>query len=406
MPNINYPVANKTNVEGALTELDEKKADKLTEGNYKKGNIIIAEEGGIYADSGMPLNSVVESWADVQRIVRAGMAPKIFTIGEQFQCNRGSDVLTWDIIGFDHDIPADSSYTHSMTIQSHDCYKSIQYDATEALYYAENELPEGTYNFTLLAGYDVAYGGGKTFYFTLAQSVPAGGQIMFPWGYQMQSDTIKISTYASNTTTTAIESNISVTEGSEGTALTSLGTCNHTHRIRYGSNNWLESAMRQWLNSDAAAGGVWIPKTIFDRPPSWRETEAGFLYNIDADFLAVVGEVTKRTAKNTVNDGSGFIDMVEKIFLPSRGEVGGANEGGINEGVPYEYYNSMLINGVRNDNAIKARIKYLSGSPRFWWLRSPNVSNASVVRHVDTSGGVSSNLAYSAHGAAPACNII
>lgn len=382
-------------------------ADKLTPGAYTPGNILIAGEGGIYIDSGMPLNSVVESWADVQRIVRAGMAPKIFTVGEQFECKRGADTLTWDIIGFDHDIPADSSYTHSMTLQMHNCYKNIQYDATEALYYAENELPAGTYNFSLLVGYDVAYGGGKTFYFTLAQPVPAGGQIMFPWGYQIQSDTIKISTYSNNATTTAIESNISVVEGNEGTALTSLGVCNHTHRIRYGSNNWQESAMRQWLNSDAAAGNVWVPKTVFDRPPSWRATEAGFLYNIDADFLTVIGAAVKRTARNAVNEGGGYYDInTDKIFLLARGEVGGANENGINEGAPYEYYADMLTGGARNNGDLTGRIKYLSGTARYWWLRSPHAGDAYNVRLVDPSGAMSGNNAYYASGVAPACNVI
>ncbi len=370
---------------------------------YTQGNILILDGYGEMIDSGMPLHSIVDSWEDVQRIVRAGMASKIFTVGEQLECKRGNDILIWVIIGFDHDIPADAKYTHSMTLQLLDCYKVLQFDATEALYYAENELPAGTYNFSLLAGYDTTYGGGKTYYFTLTEPVPEGGQIMFPWGYQIQAETIKISTYASNTTTTAIESGISVTEGDDGTPLTPT---NHTHRIRYGSNNWLESAMRQWLNSDATAGNVWIPQTIYDRPPSWRATEAGFLYGIDADFLAVIGDVTKRTAKNTVYDGGGYIDLPEKIFLLARGEVGGTNEGGIIEGIPYEYYNNMLVNGVRSDAAIEARIKYLSGSPRYWWLRSPIVSSANYVRRVYTTGTVYYYHASSAYGVSPACNII
>jgi hypothetical protein len=346
---------------------------------------------------------IPQSWAEIQYVVRAGLAPTIYSIGDQFQCNRGSDVLTWDIIGFDQDIPADSQYTHTLTLQLHDCYKTIQFDNVEALYYAETELPAGTYNFTLLAGYDTAYGGGKTYYFTLSQPVPAGGQIMFPWGYNIQADTVKISTYANGTTTTAIESNIPVTEGTEGVGLTPT---NHTHRIRYGSNNWQQSAIRQWLNSDAAAGSVWVPQTIYDRPPSWASGEAGFLNGIDADFLAVIGAAVKRTAKNTVSDGGGYYDIsTDKIFLLARGEVGGSNENNINEGEPYQYYYNMLTDGARSDGEIAGRIKYLSGTVRYWLLRSPNSSSAHAVRFVYTVGSLNSNFASGDIGVAPACVI-
>lgn len=181
----------------------------------------------------------VTSWSDVQQIVRLGLASKVFAIGDQFISTKGDAQLVWDIIGFDHDTPTDSQFQHSMTIQLHDCYTSAQFDAPEALYYAVEELPAGTYNFTLLSGYDTAYGGGKTYQFTLTKSVPAGGQIMFPWAYNKQASTVSISTYESATSSTVIES-VSVTEGNGGTI---LGTAdgktenmNHSHRIRYGSN--------------------------------------------------------------------------------------------------------------------------------------------------------------------------
>lgn len=395
MADINYPVANKTDVVH--------KADALISGTYKKGNILIANEFGKPIDSGYPICPMIESWEDVQNAVRSGAAPSIFSIGDQLQCKRGVDTLTWDIIGFDHDVPVDVTKTHSMTLLMHDCYKNIQFDAIEALYYAAAELPAGTYNFTLLAGYDTAYGGGLTYYFTLTQPIPAGGQIYFPWGYNIQAAVTKISTFASKTAIATIENNITVTAGTSGVA---LAPTNHSHRIRYGSNNWQESAMRQWLNSSAAAGSVWSPTNNYDRPPTWVSTEAGFLNGVDADFLAVLGDVTKRTAKNTVTDGGGYIDLPEKIFLLSRGEVGGLDEGGINEGIPYDYYDVMLLNHVRNEAEIPSRIKYLSGASRYWWLRSPRVSYAHTVRHVITSGAMISNSAYFSIGATPACNVI
>ena len=56
----------------------------------------------------------------------------------------------------------------------------------------------------------------------------------------------------------------------------------------WGSNNYAQSAARQWLNSDAAAGSVWTPTNKFDRAPSWATSKVGFMKGLPADFLAAV----------------------------------------------------------------------------------------------------------------------
>ncbi len=66
--------------------------------------------------------TIITSWAGVQRMVREGKAKKVFSIGDQLQCEHGDyGVLTWDIIGIDHDEPSDLNFTHSITLQLHDC---------------------------------------------------------------------------------------------------------------------------------------------------------------------------------------------------------------------------------------------------------------------------------------------
>ena len=306
----------------------------------------------------------LKSWKEVQELIRAGFAPKILKVGDQLECQRDGVKLTWDIIGLDCDTPVNPGLTHSMTLQLHDGWKLLQFDAVEALYYCETELAAGTYNFTLLAGYDTTYGGGKTYSFTLANAVPAGGVIMFPWEYHKQAAETKISTYASRGSTTVIES-VSVTEGANGT---SLGTAdgksanmNHTHRIRYGSNKYSTSAMRQLLNSDAAAGKVWTPQTIYDRPPAWAATQNGFLAGLDPDFLAVVADVKKRTALNTITDGGGYEDTVEKFFLLSCSEVYAGLENSVNEGNPYPYYSDFSDLSAAGSGEDGNRIKYMDG---------------------------------------------
>lgn len=322
----------------------------------------------------------------------------------------GSAPLPYEPYGYKVPVITSRKAKHTATLQLHDCLSTVmQFDAAEALYYAENGLTAGTYNFTI-QDYDTAYGGGKTYQFTLANDVPAKGQLVFSWAYNTQASAAKITSYASSTSTTAIEQ-VGVTEGSGGT---SLGTTdgnstnvNYIHRARYGSNNYKESAIRQFLNSSAVAGSVWTPQTKYDRPPSWNSNTAGFMKDIDSDFLAVLGASPKVVALNTVTDGGGSVTINnDKFFLLSRSEVYGGKENNINEGEPYPYYSDYSDLPAAGTGDDSNRIKYRSGTAQVWWLRSPNFANGHGVRNANTSGGVGRhNYAYGSIGVAPACNI-
>ncbi|MEG2037902.1 MAG: DUF6273 domain-containing protein, partial [Ruthenibacterium sp.] len=215
----------------------------------------------------------------------------------------------------------------------------------------------------------------------------------------------------------AIESNIVVTVGTGGTNLGTFSgnnpayrsgeNCNYTECNYYGSSNYEKSAIRQLLNSSAEKGSVWTAKTIFDRTPSWAASDAGFLNGLDADFLAVLGAPVKRTAFNILTDGGGYGDISTDImFFLSRGEIGGADENGINEGTPYEYYDNMLTNHARSDNAIAGRIKYLKGEACYWWLRSHLSSYTFFSRYVNPFGIVDYTYSHGDVGVIPACCII
>lgn len=366
------------------------------------------------------LEPSITNWERVQLIVRAGLAPRYFPVGYEFITHDSTEDtdITWRVVGHDTIKAADEALTHSMVLEtkyvysnSTGSYISMQFDAPETLYYAETGLEAGTYNFTLLANYDINYGGGKTYSFTLTQPVPAGGVIMFPWGYNQQASETKISTYATQTDTSPIE-NVEVTEGTEGT---NLGTAdgstpnmNHTHRIRYGSNNYAQSAARQWLSSKEAVGNVWKPQTKFDRPPTWANSRAGFVAGLPEDFLAAVQPAIVPCRTNSVYevnslDGKEFTisqtySLKDKFFLLSRPEIYGTwDSAEVKDGELLEYYSGLTD---------AERIKYNpSGSARTCWLRSPYPGNASYVRYVNTSGALNNDLASNALAAAPACII-
>lgn len=177
-------------------------------------------------------------------------------------------------------------------------------------------------------------------------------------------------------------------------------------RASFGSNNWGESAIRQWLNSDGAPGTWWTAKTEYDVKPSYASSEAGFMAGLDEDFLSTVGEVTKITARNTATDGGESDTTPEKFFLLSITEVYGGFENSIAEGVAYPYYTDNSSLSTEGTSADTNRIKYRDGEARVWWLRSPNVRYSSEVRAVNTTGAIYGSYAHNSIVVAPACCII
>ena len=354
------------------------------------------------------------SWAGVQSLVRNGLANEVFAIGDQLTCQRGNDTLVWDIIGIDHDTPADPQFTHSLTLQLHDCFPTIlQFDAPEAFYYAENGLAAGTYHFTIDNTYDAAYNDLTSYQFTLTQAVPAGGQLTLLWASNSAASGAKVSSFTSDSSAVAIEQ-LSLIEGSDGTDLGTLtaagdftNNLNSIQRVRFGNNNYKESAIRQWINSDKTAGSVWSAQNSFDRPPSWAANTAGFLNGMDADFLAVIGNTTKVTARNAITDGGSYDTLTDKFFLPSTSEIYMDNEtANVNEGEPYRYYSDYSDLSAAGANADSNRIKHRNDVAQIWFSRTPIYNAGSIVRGISETGARIGYNAYGSYGIVPACNII
>lgn len=363
-------------------------------------------------------NIKVESWDEVQRIVRQGLASQVFRIGDYFEVARGNKTLKFDIIGFDHDTPVNPLYTHSMTLQLHEAWETLlTADAPEAAFYINpDEYPAGlsggtTYNF----GWNYESGSlvSGTYQFTPQEDIPAGGQIVIGTnGTSVPIADCKITTYATAGATTPLESNIAITAGSGGTSLGTIdestvnGYKNSARRILSGSNNWKTSGIRQWLNADGVANTWWEAKTDFDRPAN--ADKDGFLRGMDSDFLSVLGEVTKTTQKS-VSDGYGLETTSEKFFLLSRPEVYAGTERSTDgaDGTVYAYYGAgRSALSKAGTSADTNRIKYKNGSAQHWLTRTPSADTANNFRRVTATGSINSVSAYDSNGIAPACVII
>ena len=319
----------------------------------------------------------IDSWEGVRTIVRMGLASSVFRVGDQLTCTRGNDEIIWDIVNITND---------SITLLMHETLPDMVYDAKEAIFAFPDGLAAGEYHFTVTNQPWYAADVGKTISFTLTKAIPEGGQLVLGNAYNATMIGANITSYASGASTTSVESAV-MAEGSGGTdlgSLTSAGTpasnINSIQKALLGSNTWKESAQRQWLNSDKAAGSVWTPQTPYDRPPTWASNTAGFLNGMEEEFLSVVAQTTYVTCRNTVSDGGGSDTCTDKFFLPSRKEIFGTDEvSGVSEGTQYQYY----VGSTDAD-----RIKYRAGSARAWRLRTPSAPSAYTVRLVTSTGAL------------------
>lgn len=330
--------------------------------------------------------------------------------GDKIVIHETADSIPMVVVGFDQETPVDTTREHSMSLLMLNTFTGVVFSATQALFQFPDGLAAGSYAFSIDASYESAYGGGSTLYFTLTQAIPAGGQIYFPWGNQQQASATKITTYASASATSALESNVSVST-TEIAGATNLGTVanstiqsvtvggvsvkiNNVARARYGNNNWKESAIRQWCNSSVKKGSVWTPQNIFDRAPSWVTTLDGFMHGLDPHLVSAIGKVKKTTLLNNVTDGGGNIVTEETCWLMSMGEMGVS--GFSAEGSQYDYYKKLLGGLISDWSTHSELIKTnKAGNPQYWWLRSPDTGYSSSARCVGTSGYVSSYYAFS-----------
>ena len=316
------------------------------------------------------------------------------------------DKILFDVV--DHRTvtdPADGLSKPAMILLMHHVIYGRPFDESEAIYYAESALAPGSYYITIANDSWVA-GNNAPHYFTLTQQVPAGGQIVFPGGYNATFSGGSAKTYSGPNSTSAIET-VTITKtaiaGATDLGTTGSGNVNHIHRAKCGSNNYKESALRQWINSKAAANAWWSGTNKFDRPSTYANV-AGLLHGMDAEFLAAARAITVPCKTNSIYELSGWTlnaayTVADKFWLASRNELGWGTEN-VAEGTVFKAYD-----GAANVDRIKYDLSSQS-TARYWWLRSPHPGCASDVRFVVSDGSLNNSLAYNGLGAVAACAIM
>lgn len=307
-------------------------------------------------------------------------------VGEQITCAKGSDTLTWDVVDYD-------STNKRVTLLLHDAFgtANMVFEPAQALMWCEEGLAAGDYTFKWNA---------TQVYFTLTTAIPAGGQLRANntsfWTYESQSAIATLETGTVSTTEIA---------GATDLGKTGDGLLNHHDRVSYGSNNFGESALYWWLNSDAAANILRTPVTKFSRAHSYNV--AGFMNGLDADFVAALDDVIWKCNTNNVYEcpqslggmtrgKSQTYTVTSKFALASEMEIFDSY-GGMQDGSTiYDLYN-----GATADD----RKKYRGTTAQTWWVRSPLWISANGERGVSSSGIAYSIIASNSCAVLPACQI-
>jgi hypothetical protein len=312
-----------------------------------------------------PGSIAIDSFATVQKIVKTGLAEKVFAVGDQF-ITPWTDIVSgksydwvWVVVGFTDCVPPDGSTVPGMIIQS--VYASphnVQFDKEEHEVATESVFTEGYYY------YDSNYA---------LQEVTYGDEI--------PADT----TYYHNA--------IKDTTG---------------NILRYGYNRWSHSAYRQYLNSDKGKGEWWTTQHLGDVAPNQLNQYAGFLSGFTQDFLDVIGPVKVTTALNTITDSAlgDKEDTYDTMFLPSVEEMYGQPQLAGAEGFAWPYWIEATGLSAPSNGNNTGRIAYALESKtraQILRLRSANRGNSCNAWYVSSNGDLSGNYAINTYRCAPAC---
>lgn len=270
----------------------------------------------------------------IKSVVAAGNAPAVFPVGTQLvNTYTGKDGKAydcpWDVVKSDDIAEGETGTTApAMVLQMH--YASleyIQFSAYQAFYVVqESGLAAGTYNVKMGLDWGTNVKNGTVYQFTLTKNAPAGARLT---GFYNAPDVAptnwKVYVYKDRQKSELLET-CNVSAGSAGMNLGTFlakpnGKLNGLHPVCYGDNRWYKSAYRQYLNSDAAAGGWWTPQDEWDMKPDQADTVPGFLAGFSDDFKAALTRVKVVTYGNTVTDDGSAVVTYDKIFPPSLQEI-------------------------------------------------------------------------------------
>ena len=366
----------------------------------------------------------ISDWYTLKRIIQTGAGKQYFPIGTQL-----TEAWKESADGTEYQAPWDVMHHYAngdMALAWHWTHPTgVPFDQPEAIYYAPADgLAAGQYYIPIGFNYGDGWKAGHNINFTLSEAMDAGDQLVLSTATNAANDPTNGMTwnvYAKGSTESkqsGVTSDSDTGTALDGTSTTGAGytngQTNAPQRVVYGYNRWAQSAIRQWLNSAAAAGAWWTAQNAWDRPPAVAATLRGFLAGYGADFLETIQPVAVVTARNTVEGAEEATETTyDKIFLPSLTQMYVNQQ--YQEDEPWDYYVELAKEigltgrfGTGGSNVYEVLKKYPINNQTVSvhsWLRSAHRGYAYSAWSVASAGGVSNYGAGPAGRGCPACII-
>lgn len=185
-------------------------------------------------------------------------------------------------------------------------------------------------------------------------------------------------------------------------------------RKQYGNNRYLYANLRQWLNSDAAAGQWYTAQHDKDTPPSGAyvlsgynayEHKAGFLAGFSQAFRAALLPTTLSATRSGV-DGGEFDVMTDRVFLPSCTEMGVVGEVVCGVALPIFPDANARVCYPTPITAQTSAGSLSWATPYGYWLRDAYLGNSYRARTINAAGNTTIVNAYDGvTGVRPMCNL-
>ena len=310
---------------------------------------------------------------------------------------------------------------HAQLFSVYPVLTGAQFCAGQKLHIFSSGLSAGTYKFSLLKGsYGGSTGADGSYVFTSTVAIPAGGWLRLDgWGYwkstyssaQFLTDT-KVKTYDASgnvleTITPVAYSSQSVDEdlGNYSARKDQYSSAETAYKNSMeaqggGSNEYIGSAVDQWLNTAGLANNWFQPRT-FDMKPNFANIN-GFLHGMDEEFLECIRTANVVTKGETVYENRASATIKRKFYLLSEKEIGFTIYGDEGEKM-IDYYSQF---GSATNNAVDWRIiKTQGGSAQYVWTRSAVRGHADYVYNVLPTGAYNYSHAYYSSAVVPACEI-
>lgn len=351
----------------------------------------------------------VSSWTKIRNLRKSGLAEKVLTVGDIID-DTWTDVAApkeypyqWHVADFQPIELQNGDTEASMLVQAHWAHPfGVQFSHQRAFLACPDGLPVGSYYFTIESAWGNNVKAGDIVCFKTTKVVPAGGRVSGCYGAPDQAKANwRIYTHSADgkTQIETITPTFTKTDSATNLGTQHLnkreGNLNSTQEMAYGWNRWKTSALRQYLNSEAAKGAWWTAQDEWDVAPDQLKDKAGFLSGCSADFLSALQIVKVTTFANTVNDGGGEDTTYDRVFIPSMEQMYCAPQIK-GEGTYLEYWKQRsgatapLAQWGTYPNIITYAVENHT-SPQNMRLRSASRGHAGGTWSVGSSGSVNSS---------------